>query len=48
MSPPEEYMLSPLFWKEQWGLGHLDEVSFGDVGSMQQADSSTIHRDPET
>ncbi|CAM9235544.1 unnamed protein product [Laminaria digitata] len=26
MSPPEEYMLSPLFWKEQWGLGHLDEV----------------------
>lgn len=31
MSPPDEYMLSPRVWKEQWGLAHLGEVSVGDV-----------------
>ena len=31
MSPPEKYILSPRVWKEQWGLGHLVEVSFDDV-----------------
>ena len=32
MSPREEYKLSPRVWKEQWGLGHLGEVSLDDVG----------------
>ncbi|CAM9948048.1 unnamed protein product [Laminaria digitata] len=26
MNPPEEFMLSPRVWSEQWGLAHLGEV----------------------
>ena len=32
MSAPGEYMLSPRVWEEQWGLGHLGEVSLDNVG----------------